>query len=147
MNKYLPFLPLILGTVSGLLVKDSYKDYSDLKKPSWSPPSWIFGPVWIVLYILMGVSLYWILQQKNNTIQLVIFFISLLANILWTPIFFGLKDRKLAFKLILFIDFMVILKIISFWNISRKAALLNIPLLAWCVFATFLNAEINKLNN
>jgi len=135
--KLITFLPLLLGTLTAFFIDPNY--YSQLKKPDWAPPKWLFGPVWTVLYILMGFSLVMIMKDRN---ALILFWVSLFFNLMWAPVFFGLKDKSLAFKLIIVIDLLVLFQIIYYWRISKNASLLNIPLLLWCLFATYLNYNV-----
>lgn len=93
----------------------------------------------------MGISLVKVLlhKNKNKKIALIIFFISLITNLLWAPLFFSGHDNGL---LIILIDILTIISILLFWKIDKGAALLLVPLLCWCIFASFLNWKINYLN-
>lgn len=122
--------------------------YAALNKPFFSPPNWIFGPVWTVLYILMGVSLYLVLISKSKTKQKAInlFFLQLGLNALWSIIFFGMKNPALALINILLLWIVIFLTIKTFSPISRLASNLLIPYIFWVSFASLLNLMIVILN-
>jgi benzodiazapine receptor len=124
--------------------------YATLAKPSFNPPSWIFGPVWITLYALMGIALYLVLQkgiEKRNVKKAVALFgIQLVLNSLWSVIFFGLKDLSLAFLEILVLLGFILATIVRFYHLDKKAAYLLLPYLAWSSFATYLTFTIWTLN-
>ncbi|MBI2622381.1 tryptophan-rich sensory protein [Candidatus Microgenomates bacterium] len=124
--------------------------YATLNKPFFSPPNWIFGPVWTILYILMGVSLYlvWIKNPSTSLRTRVptVFWIQLILNALWSIIFFGWKNPVLALVDILALWVAIFLTIKAFSKISKPAGNLLIPYLAWVTFASFLNLAIVLLN-
>lgn len=119
--------------------------YALLNKPTFSPPNWIFGPVWTVLYTLIGISLYriWIKNKKNS---LKLFTFHLLLNAIWSPIFFGLKNLGLAFVIIIIMDITLIVIIRRFIKLDKLAAYLLVPYLLWISFASLLNLSFWKLN-
>ena len=117
--------------------------YLFLNKPSFSPPGYIFGPVWTILYTLIGISLYLVWIKKGS---LKLFFVHLLLNAIWTPIFFGAKNLSLAFVVIILMDLTLLMVIRSFYKIKKLAAYLLIPYLLWIIFASILNYSIWKLN-
>ena len=124
--------------------------YQTLNKPQFSPPNFIFGPVWTTLYFLMGVSIYLVLEQKlkKEKDTIIIFFsIQLFLNFLWSIIFFYLHLPLLAFLEILFLWGSILVLIIKFWKFSKPASYLLIPYLLWVSFAAILNASIVILNN
>ena len=121
--------------------------YSKQKKPSFNPPNWIFGPVWTLLYLLMGISLYLVLiSGKVTTLAIIIFSIQLFLNLIWTAIFFGMKKPSLAFIEIILLWISILINIIIFYNLSKISAYLLIPYLLWVSFAAVLNFAIWKLN-
>lgn len=123
--------------------------YASLIKPSFSPPNWIFGPVWTTLYILMGVSLYLVARVKGKGGRgkaITIFGIQLLLNAIWSIIFFGMKNPGLAFIDILALWIAIILTIKSFSKIYKLGSYLLIPYLLWVSFAAILNYNIWILN-
>jgi tryptophan-rich sensory protein len=124
--------------------------YAELNKPTFNPPSWIFAPVWISLYTLIGIASYliWLKRKKKKLANtaLIIFFIHLVFNALWSIIFFGLKNPMWAFFEIIILWVMVLALIIIFHKIDKKASYLLIPYVLWVSFATFLNFAIWILN-
>lgn len=117
--------------------------YQTLNKPVFSPPNWVFGPVWIILYLLMGISLYLVWQKRSVPI---IFWRQLALNVLWSIIFFGLKNPTLAFVDIAALWIAIFLTIKSFSKINKLAGNLLIPYLVWVSFASILNFSIVILN-
>ena len=123
--------------------------YVTLKKPSFNPPGWIFGPVWTILYILIAISgwLIWLeTSNKNVKIIMVCFFIQLFLNALWSPLFFGLKNPGLAFLEICFLWLSIAVYIFLSRNVSFKATLLFLPYWGWVTFASILNFFIWRMN-
>lgn len=119
--------------------------YATLVKPSFSPPNWIFGPVWTTLYILMGTSLYLVWISKKKIVPN-IFWVQLILNTSWSIVFFGMKNPELAFVNIIALWVAISLTIEKFSKISKTASYLLYPYLAWVTFALFLNLSIVKLN-
>lgn len=120
--------------------------YASLNKPSWNPPSWVFGPVWTTLYIAMGVSAWLVWRAGNARLALSVFLIQLLLNALWTPVFFGLKQPGAAFTVIVAMWCAIAATIALFWRHSRVASALLVPYLAWVSFASALNFALWRLN-
>jgi len=123
--------------------------YQTLNKPFFSPPNFIFGPVWTTLYALMGVSIYLVLQQnlkKNKNKIIMLFSLQLFLNFLWSLIFFYFHLPLLAFLEIILLSVSILILIIRFWKYSKTASILLIPYLFWVSFATILNASIVILN-
>jgi tryptophan-rich sensory protein len=123
--------------------------YSTINKPFFNPPNWLFGPVWTLLYLFMGIALYLILSTKKTAKRktaLIIFFTQLGLNTLWSIIFFGLRSPGIAFVEIVFLLIFIVLSISKFLPISKKAAYLLIPYLLWVSFASILNLSIFLLN-
>ena len=124
--------------------------YASLNKPFFNPPNWIFGPVWITLYTLMGISLYlvWIKNgKKKKHSNIIAFFLThLVFNSLWSIVFFGLKNISLALIIILILWTMIFTLIKKFKEINKSSAYLLFPYLAWVTFATLLNFAIWQLN-
>jgi len=146
-----------LGTLSGLCSMDGFEVwYDSLNKPFFTPPGWLFGPAWTILYILMGGSFRIIWQMvaigRYPTIikfarrGLIIFLIHFIFNLAWTPIFFGLHMPVLALAVILIILGLIIILIRHFFRLDRLSAFLLIPYLLWVSFATALNLAIVILN-
>src|SRR3989338_10314722 len=123
--------------------------YIALIKPSFSPPNWIFGPVWTLLYFLMGISFYLIWKQgwKNKVKIAGVFFLSQLAlNFLWSFLFFGLRSPLLGLIDILALWGLIVITMKKFYPLSKLAFYLLIPYILWVTFATILNASILILN-
>ena len=123
--------------------------YSHLNKPIFNPPNWIFGPVWTALYLLMGVSLFLVLEKKlkkQKNFLIVLFTVQLALNFLWSVIFFGWHLPMAALIEIVLLWVSIALLIIDFWKFSKTAALVLIPYLCWVSFASILNLFIALLN-
>jgi len=142
-------LPQLTGAIGALFtIKAIPTWYAYLNKPSFSPPNWLFGPAWLVLYLLMGVALYlnWIKKTKQAKFNVRLFFIHLFFNLIWTPIFFGAKNLFLALIVIVIIWALIVVMIFKFWKVNKVSSLLLIPYLLWVSFATTLNYFVWKLN-
>lgn len=124
--------------------------YDLIEKPFFNPPGWLFGPVWTILFVLMGIALFLVLKQeakKAEVFQAVkIFFIQLFFNILWSYFFFGLQNPRLAFLEIIALLLAIIATMIAFARVDKRAMKLLVPYLLWVLFAAFLNYTIWKLN-
>lgn len=124
--------------------------YAGLTKPFFSPPTWVFGPVWTLLYCLMGISFYLIIRHgwKKKAAQhaTLLFLAQLLCNFLWTPLFFGFKSPLMGLITIVTLWILIVLTIKKSYAVSKPAAYLLIPYLLWVSFATALNAAIFILN-
>ncbi len=119
--------------------------YQTLNKPSFSPPNWLFGPAWLTLYTLMGIT-FSIIWQKKNRPAIKLFLIHLFFNALWSILFFGLKNPLLGLVDILILWCLIVLMIVRFYKINKTASFLLLPYLLWVSFATVLNFFIFKLN-
>ncbi len=124
--------------------------YAALQKPSFSPPNWLFAPVWVILFTLMGISAYLIwkkgLENKGVKTSLLVFSIQLVLNVLWSFLFFGLQSPFYGFVEIIILWAAIALTILSFFNISKTAGLLLLPYIIWVSFAMILNFYIWTLN-
>lgn len=124
--------------------------YKTLQKPAFAPPNWLFAPVWTILFLLMGIALYLVWKQgwgaPGVRLAMIIFFIHLLVNILWSGVFFGLRSPLAGFFVIIALWFLIVLTIIYFSNVSKTAGILLIPYILWVSFASVLNFMIYKLN-
>ena len=140
-------LPFIASAIGGLFTVSSVSTwYVDLVKPSFNPPSWLFGPVWTILYLLMGIALYLVWTKKFNKQAFTLFGIQLVLNALWSILFFGLKQPLLAFIEIIILWVMILVTIIYFYKINKNSAYLLITYLLWVSFAAILNLAIFILN-
>lgn len=124
--------------------------YTGLVKPALNPPSWIFGPVWIILYALMGIAAFLIwkngLERKDVRMALGVFGIQLFLNAIWSIIFFGLKNTGLALIDIILLWLAIVWTMVVFYKISKPATYLLVPYLLWVSFASYLNYSILILN-
>lgn len=120
--------------------------YASLAKPEWNPPSWIFGPVWTVLYLTMAMAA-WLVWKRDGWRQpMRLYFIQLILNAAWSPIFFGAQKPNWALVEIVALWIAVLLTLWSFFRISKTAGWLLAPYLAWVSFATLLNFTLWRLN-
>ena len=145
------FLCQFAGAVGSVFTASSLKGwYILLEKPVFNPPSWVFFPVWTLLYTLMGISLYIVwekgLQNKEVKIGLFIFGIQLFLNSLWSFLFFGLRTPYYAFIEIIFLWITILLTIFQFRIISKIASYLLVPYILWVSFASLLNYYLWILN-
>ncbi len=141
---------LAVGGIAGFATATAIDTwYVHLNKPSFNPPNWLFAPVWTVLYIMMGIALYLIWKlpssQKRNT-AMVVFFIQLLLNFLWSLIFFNMHETGYALVDIVLLLSMILTTIFYFRPLSKTAALMLVPYSLWVSFATVLNYSIWYLN-
>ena len=132
----------VAALVGVLGVTGTSAEYQSLDQPAWAPPSWLFGPVWTVLYAMIAVSGWLVWRRAGWTSALTLYAVQLVLNAVWTPIFFGAGQYGLAL-----VDIVVLWALIGatawrFRPISRPAAALLLPYWAWVTFATALNAAI-----
>jgi len=121
--------------------------YFELNKPPWTPPPWIFGPVWTCLYVtiaLAGEKCWQLRQSRKELFNL--WCAQLVSNAVWSPLFFGLKSPVIAVIDILVLDLLVFYLIVKLYRTSNKYAYLLVPYFSWISFATILNAVICWLN-
>ena len=145
-------IPLLLGGAVGLFLAltGEFADYGELFKPPFSPPSWLFFVFWSILYALICVSSYLVFTADSpagtRSDALWIYFVQLGINLIWPILFFYFDMRLAAFLWIIVLIGAVIRMIVSFWFISKPAALLQIPYLIWLFFAAYLNGATFLLN-
>lgn len=143
---------LAIGSLGGLVTTPAIPSwYVFLDKPFFSPPNWLFAPVWSILYILMGVSFAFIWSKykkgdKKIKTAMKLFGIQFLLNIIWSPVFFGMKNLFLAFIIIVLMWYFLFKTIRSFAKIDKIASYLLYPYLAWISFASLLNFSVWILN-
>jgi len=139
----------LAATAGGIASVDAGSFYSRLVKPDWAPPGWLFGPVWSVLYTLMAVAA-WLVWRKvgfpRATAALSLFVAQLLANALWSWLFFAWRLGTLALVEVLVLWGLVAATAVAFWRIQRLAALLLLPYLAWVGFAAALTFALWRRN-
>ncbi len=135
-----------LGTASGLsTVSGGGAWYEALQKPPGTPPPWVFGPVWSVLYILMGISLGRLIHRKAAG-TVIVFCIQFLLNLAWTPVFFGAHRMGWALVIIFCMWAFLALTIWAAEKVDHLSAVLLVPYLIWIMYATYLNAMFGWLN-
>ncbi len=122
--------------------------YANLVRPSWTPPNWVFMPVWTLLYVLMGtsVALVWKSARKGVVWPVAFFFVHLLVNAYWSIAFFGQHQVELAVGIIAVMWIMIAVMMVWFWKYSRLATYLLVPYLVWVTYATTLNIGVMVLN-
>jgi tryptophan-rich sensory protein len=129
---------------------DTYNWYQKLIKPDWAPPSWLFGPVWTVLYVIIAASFgfvfYQVFQKKLPMIVALPFVLNLIFNFAFTPLQFGLRSNILAAVDIIAVLVTLIWSLVAIWPHTRWVALVNLPYLLWVCFATVLQLTITVLN-
>ena len=143
-------LPLLVGAVAGITTAKAIPTwYATLNQPSFNPPNWVFGPVWTVLYIVMGISLYLVWVQapgKERNLALAVFGVQLLLNFGWSYIFFYYRNLGLALAEIIVLWLAILVMMVFFHRVRPVAAYLNIPYLLWVTFASVLNGAYFSLN-
>ncbi len=120
--------------------------YALLAKPEWNPPAWIFGPVWSALYLMMAIAAWLVWKRDGWHRPLLLYFVQLLLNAAWTPIFFGAHQLGWALAEIVVLWVAILLTLLGFRGVSRTAAWLFVPYLAWVTFAAFLNFTLWRMN-
>jgi len=123
--------------------------YEGLQQPALTPPNWVFGPVWTVLYVMIAVSIFLFVKNKKTGTGFGIYFLiafHLIANFAWTTLFFRLQSPFLALIDIVVLDVSLVFMIYYFWEKSKIASTLLWPYLLWVLFATYLNFSFYILN-
>lgn len=140
-------ITLLIGSLPSVVMINN-NTYNTLNKPPLSPPGILFPIVWTILFILMGISIYRVMMSNSDKKKegRLIYFIQLIINALWTPIFFGLNEYFLAFLWILMLILLVVTMLIVFSKIDKISTYINIPYLIWLLFACYLNFGIFVLN-
>jgi translocator protein len=137
------------ATIGAVASANAGAFYAQISRPGWAPPAWLFAPVWTLLYALMGVSAWLVWRTrgfKERRAALVLFVVQLVANALWTWIFFSWKQGALAFAEILILWFLIVATTLLFWRIHVLAAVLLFPYLVWVAFAAALTFSAWQLN-
>lgn len=147
------FLSLVFSIewIGGILTAHSVGSwYLTLQKPVWNPPSWVFGPVWTILYATIGISGWLVFRKKKSAKKsqraFIIYGLQLLSNLLWSYFFFFLKNPFLALLDIFALILLICLNIAAFTKITRPGGLLLLPYLIWTLYAATLNFAIWSLN-
>lgn len=141
-------IPILVGGLSALLTKNSMNLYQTIEVPSFAPPGFLFPIVWTILFILMGISCYFVYDSGSNQTKdaIIIYAIQLALNFTWSIIFFNFRAFLLASIWIILLLVAIIMMIKQFYKISKIAAYLQIPYLVWVTFATVLTITIYILN-
>ncbi|HRB29192.1 MAG TPA: tryptophan-rich sensory protein [Nitrosomonas sp.] len=137
------------AAIGGFASASAGEFYRELVRPSWAPPGWLFGPVWSVLYLLMGVAAWLVWRARgfaSARSALLAFVLQLAANAFWSWLFFVWRQGGLAFAEILVLWVLILVTIGLFWRVSRVAASLLLPYLAWVSFASVLTLATWRLN-
>ncbi len=145
-------IPQVVGLTGALATAGGVRDwYPALAKPGFTPPGWVFGPAWTLLYLLMGIALWLVWREagrsENVRPALLAFAVQLALNALWSFVFFGLRMPGAALVEIILLLGAIVFTIVQFRKVSRLAALLLVPYLLWVSFAAVLNASIWLLNS
>ena len=143
-------IPLAVGGLSALFTMGSMKDFEALRQPPLSPPSWLFPVVWTALFILMGISLYLVLESPDSIDgkekAFKVYFLQLAFNFMWSIIFFNFGAYEIAFAWLIALLALIVVTIARFFKISALAGVLMLPYIAWVAFAAYLNLAIAYLN-
>ena len=143
-------IPLAVGGLSALLSGGGMADYGQLNQPPLSPPGWLFPVVWTILYLLMGYASYRVATadapREKKQQALAVYGAQLLANFLWSPIFFGLELRLTAFFVLVILWVLIYITMRLFSKIDERAGDLLLPYILWVTFAGYLNIGVFLLN-
>lgn len=146
------FIALCFGAafIGGLFTSASVDGwYRTLPKPAWTPPGWIFGPVWTLLYLAMAIAAWLVWRQRafsNVSVALSLFVAQLVLNVAWSAVFFGLQSPGLAFVNIVLLWGTIVSTMITFWRITATSGWLFVPYILWVTFAAALNFSIWRMN-
>ena len=142
-------LSFIVSAIGAAASVQARSFYGQLAQPAWAPPSWVFGPVWTVLYVLMAVAAWLVWRSggfRQNRLALSFFLVQLVFNALWSWLFFGWRLGGWAFVDILALLVSLAITLVLFWRVRRAAGVLLIPYLAWVTFAAVLNFVVWQMN-
>lgn len=147
-------LPLIIGSIASVFTISAQESFGAFKQPPLAPPAWLFPVVWTILYIMMGIASYLIYrvivkkpaEKKLKIAELVVFYIQLAFNFVWTLLFFNADAKYFAFGWLMAMWLMILALIIMTFRNQKIAAWLLLPYLLWCTFAAYLNISIAILN-
>lgn len=145
-------IPLLVGYVGAIVTLSQISTwYSALAKPWWSPPNWLFGPVWTTLYLLMGVALFLVWREgfhrRDVRFAILIFGVQLAINLLWSVVFFSFHALFGSIIIIMLLWLAVLANIIAFFIISKWAGILLVPYIVWVSIASYLNYSVYLLNH
>lgn len=143
-------VPLAVGFFSSMLSGDIRASYEAMQMPPLSPPGWLFGIVWPILYVLMGIAIFLVFlsagDMRRKRASVVLFIVQLALNFAWSPVFFAGGLLWVALAVIVAMDVLMVVTIGVFWGINRAAAFLMLPYFVWIFFATYLNMAFAMLN-
>lgn len=143
-------IPVLVGVVSALVSRGGMERFAQVQKPPLSPPEWLFPVAWTLLYLMMGYASYvvWRSPAEKQRIDRALrwYGAQLCANFWWSPLFFSWSLYLPALGWLLLILVLVVVTLVCFWRIERRAGLLLVPYLCWLVFAGYLNAGVWLLN-
>lgn len=143
-------IPIAAGYIGSIFTTSSVGSwYTTINKASFNPPGWIFAPVWTALYIMMGIAFYYLWKSSQSAFRsksIYLYFAQLVLNVLWSLLFFGLKNPLFALIDIFLLFTAISYSIFLFYKISRISSYLFLPYLLWVSFASVLNLSIVILN-
>lgn len=143
-------IPLVLGGVSAFLTRGSMEVFEKLNQPPLSPPGWVFPVAWTILYILMGIASYLVMEAKADPDKIAgamtLYIWQLVVNFLWPTFFFNFGWYLFSFIWLVLLWFLVLITTLRFYNVSKAAGLLMVPYLLWTTFACYLNLGVWYLN-
>ena len=152
-NKFISFILFFIITYSasfiGGMVTISLKEpwYSQLVKFNYTPPDWVFAPVWTTLYLMMTLAIWFYWHSKNREMNTIyIYFIHVVFNTTWSIVFFGMHQIFLALIVLMILVILIIVLILKFKRVNYTSSFLMIPYLLWCCYALFLNFNLYILN-
>ena len=140
------FVVSVIGAAASI---DAGPFYAGLVRPDWAPPGWVFGPVWITLYALMGIAAWLVWRQtgfRAARIALTLFLVQLVFNAAWSWLFFDWRLGGFAFMDILVLAVLIASTLVAFWRKTRIAGMMMVPYLLWVGFAAALNFSVWRLN-
>ena len=142
-------LVFVTATVGAIASVEAASFYAQLARPAWAPPGWVFGPVWTLLYLMMGFAAWQVWRTRGFArarLALGLFCLQLAVNALWSWLFFAWHLGALAFAEVLLLWGLVLATVVSFWRASRLAGILLLPYLAWVSFASVLTYTVWQMN-
>lgn len=143
-------IPLLTGGIASLVSKDAMKNFKNLNQPPLSPPSWLFPVAWTILYVLMGIASYRVFTAEGDMAKrknaLIFYGIQLFFNFMWTIIFFNFGLYLFAFIWLVVLWALILITMLKFYKIDKKAGFMILPYLLWVTFAGYLNFGVFLLN-
>lgn len=140
-------LTFVAAWVGSIASRGAPEFYSQLDRPAWAPPASVFGPVWTVLYLLMAIAA-WHVWRRGERVRpaLTLYVAQLVANSLWSWLFFGWRMGAFAFAEVVVLWVLILATMLAFWRVSRVAALLLVPYLCWVTYASALTFSVWRRN-